>query len=177
MKIYHDKRSLKEELPPLYKGQHIRILDKTNKTWCCPGIVLNKESQPRSYLVETPNGTRVRQNRTTSGRSLSLNHNLTWTSLELKQLQMCQLPVPAIVRTITLRTIPTKLFLRTGNRPPRRGNQHASNMSQPDIETPEPCGLYNDILYWWTHTFDPLNWVGAKLSGHAPPALRGWRAE
>ena len=62
MKTHHDQTSRHVDLPPLYKGQKVRILDKTSKTWC-PGTVLEKCQEPRSYLVETPNGTRVRRNR------------------------------------------------------------------------------------------------------------------
>ena len=62
MKTHHDQTSRHVDLPPLYKGQKVRILDKTSKTWC-PGTVLEKCQGPRSYLVETPNGTRVRRNR------------------------------------------------------------------------------------------------------------------
>ena len=62
MKTHHDQSSRHVDLPPLYKGQKVRILDKTSKTWC-PGTVLEKCQEPRSYLVETPNGTRVRRNR------------------------------------------------------------------------------------------------------------------
>ena len=62
MKTYHDKTSRIEDLPPLYKAQSIRILDKVNKTWC-PGIVVDKAPEPRSYVVQTPSGTKVRRNR------------------------------------------------------------------------------------------------------------------
>ena len=62
MKTHHDQSSRHVDLPPLFKGQKVRILDKTSKTWC-PGTVLEKCQEPRSYLVETPNGTRVRRNR------------------------------------------------------------------------------------------------------------------
>ncbi|XP_014670832.1 PREDICTED: uncharacterized protein K02A2.6-like [Priapulus caudatus] len=50
------------QLPPLHVGQRVRILDKGNKTWC-PGEVVARHEQPRSYVVETPNGTRLRRNR------------------------------------------------------------------------------------------------------------------
>ena len=46
----------------LHKGQNVRILDKTSKTWC-QGTVIEKCQEPQSYLVETSNGTRVRRNR------------------------------------------------------------------------------------------------------------------
>ena len=62
MKDHHDQSSRHTDLPPLYTGQRVRILDKTTKTWC-PGTVVEKCQEPRSYIVETPNGTRVRRNR------------------------------------------------------------------------------------------------------------------
>ena len=60
MKTHHDQSSRHVDVPHLYKGQKVRILDKTSKTWC-PGTVLEKCQESRSYLVETPNGTRVRR--------------------------------------------------------------------------------------------------------------------
>jgi hypothetical protein len=62
MKSHHDKAGSKQEHPPMHKGQQVRILDKTKKTWC-PGTIIDKCSQPRSYIVETPNRTRLRRNR------------------------------------------------------------------------------------------------------------------
>ncbi|KAK2169301.1 hypothetical protein LSH36_11g04010 [Paralvinella palmiformis] len=54
----YDKRC-QQELPPLYKGQAFRILDKNSKTWC-PGTINKKCEEPRSYIVQTPNGTNLR---------------------------------------------------------------------------------------------------------------------
>ena len=62
MKKQHDKTSRKSNLPPLYTRQDVKILDHQNKTWC-PGKVVIKCGEPRSYVVETPNGTRLRRNR------------------------------------------------------------------------------------------------------------------
>ena len=62
MKDHHDQSSRQVDLPPLYTGQRVRILDKTTKTWC-PGTVVEKCQEARSYIVETLNGTRVRRNR------------------------------------------------------------------------------------------------------------------
>ena len=61
MKLQHDP-SNRTDLQPLYVGQRVRILDKVNKTWC-PGTVVGKHDSPRSYTVETPNGTILRRNR------------------------------------------------------------------------------------------------------------------
>ena len=61
MKDQHDKTSRKEDLPSLYTGQAVRILNHQRKTWC-PGKIVSKCDEPRSYVVETPNGTRLRRN-------------------------------------------------------------------------------------------------------------------
>jgi len=58
MKEEYDKRC-QQELPPLYKGQTVRILDKNSKT----GTITKKCEEPRSYIVQTPNGTNLRRNR------------------------------------------------------------------------------------------------------------------
>ncbi|KAK2140060.1 hypothetical protein NP493_6007g00004 [Ridgeia piscesae] len=55
MKDHHDQSSRHVDLPPLYTGQRVRILDKT---W----TVVEKCQEPRSYMVQKPNGTRVRRN-------------------------------------------------------------------------------------------------------------------
>ena len=62
MKTYHDKSSRKTDLSPMFVGQKVRILDKANKTWC-PVTITKKCDQPRSYIVQTPNGTTLRRNR------------------------------------------------------------------------------------------------------------------
>ena len=62
MKTYHDKSSRKTDLSPMFVGQKVRILDKVNKTWC-PATITKKYDQPRSYIVQTPNGTTLRRNR------------------------------------------------------------------------------------------------------------------
>ena len=59
---YQDKSAQRTELPPLYVGQAVRILDKQSKTWC-PGTVQAKCNEPLSYIVDTPNGTQLRRNR------------------------------------------------------------------------------------------------------------------
>ena len=61
MKDQH-KTSQKENLPSLYTGQAVRILHHQMNTWC-PGKIVSKCDEPRSYVVESPNGTRLRRNR------------------------------------------------------------------------------------------------------------------
>ena len=50
------------ELAPLHAGQRVRILDK-EKHQCHPGEVIRTCAEPRSYFVQTPNGTRLRRTR------------------------------------------------------------------------------------------------------------------
>ena len=59
MKEQHDKTGR----PTItYTGQAVRILNHQKKTWC-PGKIVSKCNEPRSYVVETPNVTRLRRNR------------------------------------------------------------------------------------------------------------------
>ena len=51
-----------ESLPPLHKGQNVRILDKASKTWI-PGEVTGHSGEPRSYNVRTNQGSNIRRNR------------------------------------------------------------------------------------------------------------------
>lgn len=51
MEINHD-------LLPLYPGQHVTVTNKAGKTWY-PETVIKKDDTPRSYIVETPTGTKL----------------------------------------------------------------------------------------------------------------------
>ena len=62
MKTYHDKSLRKTDLSPMFVGHKVRIPDKVNKTWC-PATITKKCDQPRSYIVQTPNGTTLPRNR------------------------------------------------------------------------------------------------------------------
>ena len=62
MKSYYDKSARKTDLAPMYVGQEVRILDKVSKTWC-PGTITRKCPKLRSYMVQTPNGNKLRRNR------------------------------------------------------------------------------------------------------------------
>uniref|UniRef100_A0A3B3ZAL2 Integrase catalytic domain-containing protein n=1 Tax=Periophthalmus magnuspinnatus TaxID=409849 RepID=A0A3B3ZAL2_9GOBI len=58
MKEHHDRNSHKE-LPPLHPGQHVTVLNEERGTWH-PATVVEKSSEPRSYIVQTPNGNQIR---------------------------------------------------------------------------------------------------------------------
>ena len=57
----HDQRA-GPELPALPAGQRVRIPNKETHHWS-PGEIVAKCTEPRSYIVQTPNGTRVRRTR------------------------------------------------------------------------------------------------------------------
>uniref|UniRef100_A0A8C5G6X1 Integrase catalytic domain-containing protein n=1 Tax=Gouania willdenowi TaxID=441366 RepID=A0A8C5G6X1_GOUWI len=59
MKEHHD-RSSRRELAPFCRGQHVTVLNKNRGTWH-PAIVVQKCNEPRSYIVQTPNGSEVRR--------------------------------------------------------------------------------------------------------------------
>ena len=56
---YHD-RNAGPEFAPLHAGQRVRILNTDTHKWC-PGEVVATCAEPRSYIVQTPNGTRLRR--------------------------------------------------------------------------------------------------------------------
>lgn len=60
MKYYHDRNA--QDLSPLATGQHVRIQDQHTKKWF-PGTVSCKRPEPRSYEVETQNGSTLWYNR------------------------------------------------------------------------------------------------------------------
>ncbi|ELU07998.1 hypothetical protein CAPTEDRAFT_213713 [Capitella teleta] len=57
-KINHDQRA-GPELPPLHAGQAVSMMDTRTGTWE-DGSVKKLTSKPRSYIVETPRGTLLR---------------------------------------------------------------------------------------------------------------------
>ena len=60
-KLAYD-RTAGPELPPLYVGQQVRIQNPVDGLWA-PATVIQKCSEPRSYILRTPNGGRFRRNR------------------------------------------------------------------------------------------------------------------
>ena len=50
------------ELPALHAGQRVRILNRETHHWS-PGEIVAKCTEPRSYIVQTPNGTRLHRTR------------------------------------------------------------------------------------------------------------------
>ena len=59
-KKYFDKNS--ESLPPLKKGDTARFKKDPTSPWV-PATVYAKHDRPRSYIIETSNGSRYRRNR------------------------------------------------------------------------------------------------------------------
>ena len=57
----HD-RPAGPELPVLHAGQRVRIVKKETHLWSS-GEIVTKCAEPRSYIVQTPNGTRLRRTR------------------------------------------------------------------------------------------------------------------
>ena len=55
-------RTAGPELPALYTGQRVRVQDPGSGLWM-PATILERCSEPRSYVVGTPNGGRLRRNR------------------------------------------------------------------------------------------------------------------
>jgi hypothetical protein len=59
-KAYHDANA--HGLPPLMIGQRVNVQDQQTGHWRT-AVVKEKCQEPRSYIVETPNGNRLRRNR------------------------------------------------------------------------------------------------------------------
>ena len=59
MKKHHD-RNCRRELPLLHPGPHGTVGNKDRRTWQ-PAIVFQKRNEPRSYIVQTPNGNKIRR--------------------------------------------------------------------------------------------------------------------
>ena len=61
MKSNYDRHA-GESLPPLHKGQNVRVLDKASKTWIL-GEVTGYSEEPRSYNIRTNQGSNTQCNR------------------------------------------------------------------------------------------------------------------
>ena len=59
-KKYHDQGT--RELSPLLRGQRVSVEDQITGKWA-PAIIKDICPEPRSYLIETPNGNTYRRNR------------------------------------------------------------------------------------------------------------------
>ena len=61
----HDRRA-GPELPVLHAGQRVRILNKETHLWSS-GEIATKCAEPRSYIVQNSNGTRLRRTESAAG--------------------------------------------------------------------------------------------------------------
>lgn len=61
-KRYFDRHALKEELPPLYRGQRVRVQNPVSGSWD-PATVVSQADGHRSHLLENVNGYVLRRNR------------------------------------------------------------------------------------------------------------------
>ena len=117
MKYYHDGNA--QDLSPLATGQHVRIQDQRTKKWF-PGTVSCKRPEPRSYEVQTQNGSTLRHNRChlrpastqhiemghTDENTVSASVRLTQTSMETTRSNANQSPEPYRTRSGCTKTRP-----------------------------------------------------------------------
>ena len=59
-KIYHDRTA--HDLPPLVPGQDVRTLDNQTGKWK-PATIRSRCEEPRSYIIQLPDGSTKRRNR------------------------------------------------------------------------------------------------------------------
>ena len=122
-KQYYDKHCGKE-LPSLHTGDVIRM--QKGRKWE-PATVLYKHQSPRSYVVETPEGSRYRRNR--------------------RQLHSTQVPLQSAVETFaTLSTDPTNQLQNSAGSKGTDNNETPSSKSntrdiysEPPASREEPC--------------------------------------
>ena len=124
MKSYYDKSARKTDLAPMYVGQEVRILDKVSKTWC-PGTITRKCAEPRSYMVQTPNGNELRRNRSHL-REMSANATP-------RRLQFADNNTPAAQHTAPSSYHETQT-LHPPNTPACSPNEH---IEKPTVQNPE----------------------------------------
>jgi hypothetical protein len=61
-KVYFDRHALKQELPPLFPGQQVMVLNTSTRCWE-PSTVDTRTEDPRAYIVRGVNGAKLRRNR------------------------------------------------------------------------------------------------------------------
>ena len=108
----------------MYVGQEVRILDKVSKTWC-PGTITRKCAEPRSYMVQTPNGNELRRNRSHL-REMSANATP-------RRLQFADNNTPAAQHTAPSSYHETQT-LHPPNTPACSPNEH---IEKPTVQNPE----------------------------------------
>ena len=59
-KVYFDKHA--KELPPLIENQQVSVRNFSTGLWS-PATIVKESSEPRSYIIEMPDGTMLRRNR------------------------------------------------------------------------------------------------------------------
>ena len=59
MERHYGRNAREDDLPPLH---NVRVLDKPSKTWY-QGTVTQRCEEPRSYIITTAGGSKVRRNR------------------------------------------------------------------------------------------------------------------
>ena len=70
-KMYHDRTG--HDLPPHVPGQDIRILDNQTRKWK-PATITSRCADPRSYILQLPDGSSKRRNRVQIRASETSNH-------------------------------------------------------------------------------------------------------
>ena len=80
-KMYHDRTA--HDLPPLVPGQDVHILDNQTGKWK-PATITSRCAEPRSYILQLPDGSSKRRNRvqiraaeTSSHKQVHLNDHTT----------------------------------------------------------------------------------------------------
>lgn len=59
-KFFYDQRHSAHVLPELQPGEKVLVKLDSEKGWKTPAVVLNKTSEPTSYMVQTQNGAVLR---------------------------------------------------------------------------------------------------------------------
>ena len=70
-KMYHDRTA--HDLPPLVPGQDVHILDNQTGKWK-PATITIRCTEPRSYILQLPDGSSKRQNRFQIRAAETSNH-------------------------------------------------------------------------------------------------------
>ena len=89
MKEYHDMRAQKGELPELVPGMKVAMQFIGNQKWN-EATIVEKCAEPRSYIVQTANGSKYRRNRKHLKEipSLSTKDNLDYIPVQMPDRQL-----------------------------------------------------------------------------------------
>ncbi|KAI4903640.1 hypothetical protein NFI96_008643, partial [Prochilodus magdalenae] len=99
-KLFYDRRHSVHPLPDLQSGDRVRLKLDGEKGWHSSGTVLSPTEEPRSYLIQTQNGSVFRRNRrhlqSVPSKELKEEHSSAYPPEQQENQSVPENPPPAV---------------------------------------------------------------------------------